>query len=210
LSTTVRLAKRDPNSKLKDFAIHISEIDIATGRTLTPPVVIRESPHGLAEGSHIFKRGNYYYLITAEGGTEAGHQEWVSRSKEGPYGPWETQGKPIWFNGPEEQVQRTGHADIFEDGDGEAWGVFLGVRPVKGENQRFLEPPLGRETYLVKVEWVDDWPVFNDGKLITMETQGRKPVTQLLAQIKEGDIKWQADLDQDELELGWYQKRASH
>jgi beta-xylosidase len=193
---------------LKDFAIHVSEIDISTGRTLTPPVVIRESPHGLAEGSHMFKRGEYYYLITAEGGTEAGHQEWVSRSREGPYGPWETQGKPLWYNGPGEEVQRTGHADIFEDSEGQAWGVFLGVRPVKVEDQGFLEPQLGRETYLVKVDWVDDWPIFNDGKNITLRTQGRKPVTQLLAQTKKGDIKWKAAMDQEDLELGWYQKCA--
>ena len=71
----MRLANRAPNSKMKDFAIHISEIDLATGRTLTPPAVIRTSPHGIAEGSHILKRGKYYYLLTAEGGTEAGHQE---------------------------------------------------------------------------------------------------------------------------------------
>lgn len=83
----MRLAVRPPGSKLKDFAIHISEVDLATGRTLTPPRVIRASPHGIAEGSHILRRGSYYYLFTAEGGTEAGHQEWVFRSTEGPYGP---------------------------------------------------------------------------------------------------------------------------
>jgi beta-xylosidase len=193
--------------KLKDFAIHISEIDISTGRTLTPPVVIRESPHGIAEGSHIFKKGKYYYLITAEGGTDAGHQEWAFRSTTGPYGPWESQGKPLWYNGPGEEVQRTGHADIFEDGEGQGWGVFLGTRPVKVEGPGFLEPQLGRETYLVKVDWVDDWPVFNDGKNITLETQGRKPVTQWSGQMQKGEAKWKAALEEQELELGWYQKR---
>jgi len=138
----MRLAQRDPLSKLKDFAIHISEIDLESGRTLTPPKVIRESPHGIAEGSHIIKRASFYYLFTAEGGTEAGHQEWVFRSREGPYGPWEGQGKPLWYNGPEEEVQRTGHADVFEDGRGDWWAVLLGVRPVKSEG-KFLEPQLG-------------------------------------------------------------------
>ncbi|OBT61917.1 hypothetical protein VE03_08232 [Pseudogymnoascus sp. 23342-1-I1] len=33
-STTVQPAKHDPTSKLKDFVIHISEIDISTGRML--------------------------------------------------------------------------------------------------------------------------------------------------------------------------------
>ncbi|GAW25768.1 putative glycosyl hydrolase protein [Rosellinia necatrix] len=143
LSTTVRLANRRPEPKLKDFGIHISEIEIGTGRTLTPPRLIRESPHGIAEGSHILRYGEYYYLFTAEGGTEAGHQEWVFRSREGVYGPWEAQGRPLWYNGPDEEVQRTGHADVFDDGDGNWWAVFLGVRPVRDEEGTFLEPQMG-------------------------------------------------------------------
>ncbi|KAG8163352.1 hypothetical protein KVR01_006649 [Diaporthe batatas] len=75
LSTTTRLSDRAPGSKQKDFAIHISQIDLPTGQTLTAPVVIRKSPHGIAEGSHILKRNGFYYLFTAEGGTEAGHQD---------------------------------------------------------------------------------------------------------------------------------------
>jgi beta-xylosidase len=63
----MRLSNRPPNSLLKDFGIHISEIDLASGRTLTPPVVIRQSHYGIAEGSHIFRKGEYYYLLTAEG-----------------------------------------------------------------------------------------------------------------------------------------------
>lgn len=142
LSTTVRVANRAPDSRLKDFGIHISEIDLSTGRTLTPPLLIRQSPHGVAEGSHILKKGKHYYMFVAEGGTEAGHQEWVFRSTESPFGPWEGQGKPLWYNGPDEEVQRTGHADIFEDDEGEWWSVLLGVRPVKVGGE-WLEPQLG-------------------------------------------------------------------
>lgn len=126
----MRISTRDPNSKLKDFAIHISEIDLVSGRTLTAPEVIRSSPYGLAEGSHIIKRNQYYYLFTAEGGTESGHQEWVLRSQNGPLGPWELgPTNPLWYNGPEEEVQNTGHADVFEDVNGDWWAVFLGTRP---------------------------------------------------------------------------------
>ncbi|KAI0015858.1 beta-xylosidase [Xylariomycetidae sp. FL0641] len=211
LSTTVRLARRPAGSQRKDFAIHVSEIDLASGRTLTPPRVVRESPHGIAEGSHLLRRGGYLYLFTAEGGTEAGHQEWVFRSREGVYGPWEAreEGKPLWYNGPDEEVQRTGHADVFEDGDGNWWAVFLGVRPVKAKSDgRYLEPQMGRETFLVKVDWEDDWPVFNDGRNVTLSTQGRAPVEQLVAQIRPGDVKWQAKLDGRDLGLGWYQKNT--
>ncbi|KAJ4166591.1 hypothetical protein NW765_007832 [Fusarium oxysporum] len=204
LSTTMRFAWRDPNSKQKDFGIHISEIDISTGRTLTAPKVIRKSPHGIAEGSHIFKRGDWYYLLTAEGGTEAGHQEWVFRSKDGPLGPWESQGKPLWYNGPDEEVQRTGHVDVFEDGNGDWWSVLLGVRPVQHQGT-FLEPQLGRETFLVKVEWKDDWPIFNDGNNITLKTTGRD----LIKSASKPSLQtWKADLSKDDLEFGWYQKNT--
>ncbi|KAF2625750.1 glycoside hydrolase family 43 protein [Macroventuria anomochaeta] len=207
LSTTVRIADRESASKLKDFAIHISEIDLPTGRTLTPPVCIRQSKYGVAEGSHIMKKDGYYYLFVAEGGTEAGHQEWVFRSEKGVFGPWESQGKPLWYNGPNEDVQRTGHADVFEDEQGRWWGVFLGVRPVAKEG-KFIEPQL--ETFLVKVEWADGWPVFNDGKNIRFTTEGRDEIEQLVLQSKPEGIRWQAALDpgKDALELGWYQKNT--
>jgi beta-xylosidase len=126
----MRVSNRPSDSKLKDFAIHISEIDLPTGRTLSAPEVIRKSSYGLAEGSHIIKRNQYYYLFTAEGGTESGHQEWVMRSKSGPLGPWELGPRnPLWYNGIEEEVQNTGHADVFEDSTGDWWAVFLGTRP---------------------------------------------------------------------------------
>ncbi|KAF3762225.1 family 43 glycoside hydrolase [Cryphonectria parasitica EP155] len=217
LSTTMRLARRPPNSTQKDFAIHISEIHLPTGRTLTAPAVIRSSPHGIAEGSHIIRRGGWYYLFTAEGGTEAGHQEWVFRSKDGVYGPWEEQGRPLWYNGPDEVVQRTGHADVFEDGEGRWWAVLLGVRPLRVEDDegggRWLEPQLGKETFLVKVDWVDDWPVFNEGKNITLLTRGRENVAkpkidEVLSEQKEENPVWTADLSKPELELGWYQKNT--
>ncbi|KAF7562943.1 hypothetical protein G7046_g1178 [Stylonectria norvegica] len=223
LSTTMRLAWRNPKSAKKDFAIHISEVELATGRTLTPPRVIRESPYGIAEGSHIIKRDGYYYLFTAEGGTEAGHQEWVFRSREGPYGPWEGQGKPLWYNGPTEEVQRTGHADIFQDGDGNWWAVLLGVRPVETQKDRYLEPQLGirniprlvstmlivgflgRETFLVKVDWSQDWPVFNGGKNITLKTEGKNFEQD---RRRSDALIWNADLTRTSLELGWYQKNT--
>ncbi|PVH76169.1 glycoside hydrolase family 43 protein [Cadophora sp. DSE1049] len=191
LSTTVRMSPRTGDPSKKDFAIHISEISLPTGTTLTAPVVIRESPFGIAEGSHIIKRGKYYYLFTAEGGTEQGHQEWVFRSTEGVFGPWEanSKGGPLWYNGPEEEVQRTGHVDVFEDGEGRWWAVLLGVRPMREEGGTWLEPQLGRETFLVGVEWVDDWPVFNGGKNVGILTEGPEGVVQMAK-----EMRWKANL----------------
>lgn len=100
------------------------------------PRLIRESSSGVAEGSHIFKRGRYYYLFTAEGGTEEGHSEWVSRSETGPFGPWEVGSRnPLWHNTVDDEVQNTGHADLVEDARGQWWAVLLAVRPTrKGRN----------------------------------------------------------------------------
>jgi beta-xylosidase len=97
--------------------------------------MIRASPSGVSEGSHIFKRGKYYYLFTAEGGTESGHCEWVCRSEVSPFGPWEVgPANPLWRNGVVDEIQNTGHADLVEDAEGRWWAVFLGVRPVKRQN----------------------------------------------------------------------------
>lgn len=122
-----------PGSKLlKDFAIHVCKVDLSSGRSLTKPQLIRSSSSGVAEGSHIIKRGKYYYLFTAEGGTEAGHSEYVSRSEEGPLGPWE-RGSILVSSGTgaDDTVQNTGHCDLVEDANGKWWAVLLAVRPVR-------------------------------------------------------------------------------
>lgn len=114
-----------------------------TGRSTSEPKLIRESSSGVAEGSHIFKRGRYWYLFTAEGGTESGHCEWVSRSTSGPMGPWEVgPNNPLWRNSTEDEVQNTGHADLVEDPRGQWWAVALGVRPVRLDG-RWEESVLG-------------------------------------------------------------------
>lgn len=132
LSTTRRKHERTLGRPLKDFAIHISTIDLDTGASTSVPKVIRSSDSGIAEGSHIFKRGKFYYLFTAEGGTESGHCEWVSRSSNGPLGPWEIGNAPLWEIGVEgDEVVNTGHIDIVEDKNGNWWAVMLACRPIR-------------------------------------------------------------------------------
>ena len=132
LSTTYRKVDRSPASKLKDFAIHICPVNLETGDSTSQPVMARESASGVSEGSHIFKRGKFYYLFTAEGGTESGHCEWVMRSDQGPLGPYELGPQnPLWRNGVEDDIQNTGHCDLVEDEKGRWWAVSLGVRPLR-------------------------------------------------------------------------------
>ncbi|KAF7596056.1 hypothetical protein BBP40_003837 [Aspergillus hancockii] len=202
LSSTYRKLNRTPNANLKDFAIHIATIDLPSGASTSEPKLIRESASGVAEGSHIFKRGKYYYLFTAEGGTENGHCEWVSRSGTGPFGPWEVgPDNPLWRNGANDEVQNTGHADLVEDAQGRWWAVLLGVRPVRRDGC-WEESVLGRETFLIPVEWKDDWPVFNGGRKISL--QGDSPHLEEY----QNHVSWKDDFSSPQLQLGWYRKNT--
>jgi hypothetical protein len=52
-------------------------------------------------------------------------------------------------------VQNVGHADLVDTPDGRTVTVLLGVRPL-GLARAFA--PLGRETFITDVNWVDGWP----------------------------------------------------
>lgn len=200
LSSTYRKVDRDPNSPLKDFAIHVSTVDLDTGALTVPPRLIRESPSGIAEGSHLFKRNGYYYLFTAEGGTESGHCEYVHRSRESPFGPWEpAPHNPLWRNTTQNEVQNTGHCDLVEDTNGQWWAVCLGVRPRK-EGDQWRRSVFGRESLLLPVRWEDDWPVFNEGKPVTLQMTGPNMYT------LQEEKSWKADFSGESLSLGWYRK----
>ena len=112
------------------------------------------------EGPHIFRRGDWYYLTAAEGGTGEQHAQmvWRSRDVEGPYVAWT--GNPSLTqrdldpNRPS-PITSTGHAQFIELQDGSWWTVFLGTRPYRGNQYN-----LGRETFLLPVRWTDDgWPM---------------------------------------------------
>ncbi|KAJ5661448.1 uncharacterized protein N7477_009064 [Penicillium maclennaniae] len=202
LSSTYRKLEPTPGARLKDFAIHVCTVDLHTGRSTSEPKLIRESSSGVAEGSHIFKRGRYWYLFTAEGGTESGHSEWVCRSESGPFGPWEVGPKnPLWHNGVEDEVQNTGHADLVEDVNGQWWAVLLGVRPMHRDGE-WEESVLGRETFLVTVEWDNDWPVLNRGHKIALQSVGPG----LYQHIK--PVSWRDDFTSPKMQLGWYRKNT--
>ncbi|KAI5296073.1 hypothetical protein KEM52_005808 [Ascosphaera acerosa] len=205
LSTTYRKRERTPGATVKDFAIHISQIHLETGRSITTPKVIRASKSGVAEGSHLYKRGRYYYLFTAEGGTESGHCEWVHRSDKSPIGPWEScPWNPLWKHTTQDEIQNTGHADLVEDLNGSWWAVFLGVRPVKRDGS-WQESVFGRETFLVPVTWEADWPIFNNGAKAALTNTGPGLYQHVI------DASWRDEFQEAKLQLGWYRKskRAS-
>lgn len=112
------------------------------------------------EGPHVYYINNWYYLMLAEGGTGYGHHEVILRSQS-IYGPYEKNpNNPILSHVSRKGhvIQATGHADLIETPQGEWYAVFLAIR-VK---PRPLLHHLGRETFLAKVEWKDNWPMIGD------------------------------------------------
>lgn len=104
------------------------------------------------EGPKLVKRGDYYYLTVAEGGTAGpatGHMIISARSKS-IFGPWE--------NAPHNPILRTpdrderwwsqGHGTPFEDAQGKWWMIYHAYE------KDFYN--LGRQTLLLPIEWTED------------------------------------------------------
>ncbi|MDW6057549.1 glycoside hydrolase family 43 protein [Streptomyces sp. FXJ1.4098] len=106
-------------------------VDPATGKVLSEPRVIwRGTGMAHTEGPHLIRRGAYWYLLVAEGGTGPGHGVCVARST-APSGPWEPHpANPVLSHRSiAHPVQNTGHGDLVELPDGSWAMVHLGVRP---------------------------------------------------------------------------------
>ncbi|MFE1319977.1 glycoside hydrolase family 43 protein [Kitasatospora phosalacinea] len=139
--------------------IHLTRIDPDRGEVLEGPFPVW-SGTGLKwpEAPHLYRIGDWWYLLIAEGGTERGHAVSVARARS-PRGPWEgAPGNPVLSHaGTDRPVQSTGHGDLVTAPDGSWWMVLLGTRP-RGFSPNFHV--LGRETFLTPVTWDEDgWPV---------------------------------------------------
>ncbi|MFI5823521.1 glycoside hydrolase family 43 protein [Streptomyces rishiriensis] len=134
-------------------------IDPYTGETSeTPRKLWSGAPDAKApEAPHLYRIGDHWYLLIAEGGTERCHGVSIARGRT-PDGPFEPcPANPILTHrGTDHPVQNTGHADLVQGPDGSWWMVVLGVRPRGGTPGWHV---LGRETFLTPVTWVDGWPV---------------------------------------------------
>ena len=104
------------------------------------------------EGPKITRHGDYFYLITAVGGTAGpptGHMVIAARSRS-IHGPWEHHpGNPIVRTiSIDEQWWSRGHATLIEGPAGDWWSVYHGFEKAYWT--------LGRQTLLDPVEWTDD------------------------------------------------------
>ena len=146
-------------------AIYQAPIDLETGELFGPLKNIWNGT-GLPspEAPNIYKKDDWYYLVTAEGGTRERHRVNTARSRN-PDGPYE--GDP---ENPElsaylsdSYFQAVGHADIFPDQLGQYWAIGLGVRAGYSYN---FDPytsifPMGREALLTPVTWPEgEFPTF--------------------------------------------------
>ena len=135
-----------------------SAIDPLTGKVLTERQWLWAGTGGkFPEGPHLYRIGDWWYLLIAEGGTERGHAVTIARGPT-PAGPFESNpDNPILTHrGTDEPVQNTGHADLVERPDGSWAIVYHGVRP-RGSSPEWHV--LGRETFADDVAWRDCWPI---------------------------------------------------
>ena len=135
--------------------ILLQEYDAAAGRLTGEAVnIFAGSPLGLVEGPHLFRRGEFYYLTTAEGGTGYGHAVTMARSN-AIHGPYELHPDTHLITArddPDYPLQRAGHGQVVETPDGAVYHTHLCSRPLPGTRRS----PLGRETAIQKCLWRDD------------------------------------------------------
>ena len=108
------------------------------------------------ESPKLLKRGDWYYLVSAEGGTAGpptSHMVVVARSKSA-LGPWENSPhNPLVHTYSADEVWWSkGHGTLIDDADGNWYIVYHAYR--NGFHT------LGRSTIIESVEWTKDgWPV---------------------------------------------------
>ena len=146
------------------------------------------------EGPKLVRKGEYYYLTVAEGGTAGpatGHMVISARSKS-LFGPWE--------NSPYNPIVRTtnsadrwrskGHGTLFEDAKGKWWMVLHAY-----ENGYY---DMGRQTLLLPVQWTKDgWYKIPDG------IAADKPIKKPALAISPSDLTRSDKFDGNQLKPEW-------
>ena len=197
-------------------AIWIQEFDLARRKLVGPRKVLINGGLDIAskpvwiEGPHLYRHGEWVYLMCAEGGTSVQHSEVILRSRS-PWGPFKPYaGNPILTQRdlpPErpEPITNAGHADLVEAPDGSWWAIFLASRTYDRVHYN-----TGRETFLLPVSWRDGWPVILDhGKTIPYVAPAPRlanseaPVTATT-----GNFTWRDDFDSASLDPEWLQVRV--
>lgn len=181
--------------------VWVQEIDLAAMKLIGERVDVWDGAlKGAiwAEAPHIYRVGDWYYLMIAEGGTAHHHAVTVARSR-AITGPYEgNPANPILTHrhlGLDYPIVGAGHGDLVETQNGEWWMALLAMRPYGGYFYN-----LGRETFLAPVRWEDGWPVASPG---SGRVESRYPAPDLPEQ------QWPAPAACDDFDAGklgpqWY------
>lgn len=192
-------------------AIWMQEFDVNTNQLIGARNVICESGHNpeehpiWLEGPHLYKIGDYYYLMAAEGGTSINHCEVIFRSRN-IWGPYETnpnnpiltqRGLPANRLNP---VTNAGHADLFQY-ENNWYAVFLACRPYNEYNYFNI----GRETFMLPVTWADGWPtILPQGEVVPLKIKKPRPsATTIATAMPVGNFSFTEKFDKQELPLQW-------
>jgi len=194
-------------------AIWIQEFDTKTEKVTGSKKMIVNGGSDLSkkpiwiEGPHLYKIGNYFFLMAAEGGTGFTHSEVIFRSKNvlGDYLPY--QENPILTqrdlpdNRPN-KITCSGHADLIQTPEGDWFAVFLACRPYQGNLYN-----TGRETFILPVKWKNGFPVLlKKGKAIptVLSIKGSKIQGERLS----GNFVWRDNFETKELGIQWNMLRT--
>jgi beta-xylosidase len=136
--------------------IRQAKFDAITGSLMSEAVNIWQGAGDKCpEGPHMYKRDGMYWLLIAEGGTHATHKVTMARSSN-IWGPFESyEQNPVLTSTNGSDIRCVGHAELFDDVDGNWWACVLARREFG------CSYPLGRETYLTPVTWrPQEFPYF--------------------------------------------------
>jgi xylan 1,4-beta-xylosidase len=170
--------------------------------------IFRGTSLGVTEGPHIYRRNDYYYLLTAEGGTGYEHAVTMARSR-ALTGPYEVDPQnPVLTSvgDPTLALQKAGHASLVETQTGEWYLAHLCGRPLPAANPLQRRCNLGRETALQRCYWSDEgW--------LRLETGDNRPQLTVtapnLARQSFEPSPFRDDFEQPQLGVHWSTLRTS-
>ncbi|WP_172196493.1 glycoside hydrolase family 43 protein [Saccharibacillus qingshengii] len=191
----------------KSVGITIQEYDPVLRRMIGRPVKIFDGTElRKTEAPHVYRHNGWYYLITAEGGTGAGHAVTVARSR-GLHGPYEVDpSNPMLTSSdrPDWPLQCAGHASLVDTPGGDWVIAHLCTRPIEGDYA-----VLGRETALQRVRWDEEgWLRLLEGGH-TPQLDFILPEEYALsgAELSSGEGRFEDGFEGAELQTGWNSPR---
>jgi xylan 1,4-beta-xylosidase len=195
--------RNDAAERMRFTGILLQEYSPSEKKLVGPVTKIFEGTDiGLVEGPHLYRLKGYYYLLTAEGGTEYTHAVSMARSRsiDGPYDIHPENPLVTSVSNPELALQKAGHGSLVETQNGEWYLAHLCGRPIDGKHCI-----LGRETALQKCVWRDDdWIYLASG---TSDPEVNVPAPEGLDPEPTSTQAWNGFFSTDQLDINFQSLR---